>query len=49
MGASNAASHGIDGHDEHGSRLVVHDASAHAFTSGSAARRKVTCTACCVT
>lgn len=35
MGASSVASHGADGHDEHGLRLVVHDASAHAFTSGS--------------
>jgi len=37
LGASNVASHGADGHDEHGLRLVVHDASAHAFTSGSTA------------
>lgn len=37
MGASSVTSHGAVGHDDHGVRLVVHDASAHAFTSGSSA------------
>lgn len=40
LGASTVASHGVDGHDEHGLRLVVHDASAHAFTSGSTAAQE---------
>lgn len=40
MGASSVASHGADGHDEHGLRLVVHDASAHAFTSGETATQE---------
>lgn len=34
---TNAAFHGMGGHDDHGPLLVVHDASAHAFTNGSAA------------
>jgi hypothetical protein len=34
---TNVASHGMGGHDDHGPSLVVHDASAHAFTDGSAA------------
>ena len=34
--AANAAVHGIGEHDRHGAALVVHDASAHAFTGGSA-------------
>jgi hypothetical protein len=33
---TNVATHGMGGHDDHGPLLVVHDASAHAFTGGSA-------------
>ena len=38
-GGANVVEHGLGGHDAHGPLLVVHDASAHAFNDGSAARQ----------
>jgi hypothetical protein len=35
LSATTVANHGVGGHDDHGSALIAHDASAHAFTDGT--------------
>jgi hypothetical protein len=36
LSVATVANHGVGSHDDHGTAFVVHDASAHAFTDGSA-------------
>ena len=35
LSVSTVANHGVASHDDHGTALVAHDASAHAFTDGT--------------
>lgn len=37
LSVATLANHGVSSHDDHGTALVVHDASAHAFTDATAA------------